>query len=327
MFHRLLQALGLAIYAITDKVYPQRLHNRDSSQVLTALHHFLQSASQDEQFSLINDDLIGFFTSVPHDRIVQAIQHAVSRYAEHHHQQGITGHISVKLKEISKETRTFNGKYRKPAKNEHSFQLAHVPELCEFAIKSSHFQWCNLLYKQIQGAPIGGPASPAISHLVVSFEEQMWFETFHSHLQQSSMLNNCFVQRYVDNRLILVPQQLQTDPILRILLHKNFYKTPIELEEVGDQHFLGFNIEPMSRQVTYMMPGQNWQFRHPSSAGSMSLKLSSLSSRMYILCRGVFPTSSRKCTAYELAQQYIQRGFPSAQVFHIVDNILQRFKH
>ena len=324
IYHKLLQVLGMVIFAITDKVYPQRLHQADSTTVLGKLHQFLQAPSSHE-LCLTNDDLVGFFTSVPHDRIIQSMQHAVLRYAEKEHLQGTSGHITVRMDEKNNEGRTFNGKFRKPIQHEYSLQLNHLQQLCEFAISSSHFQWCDTLYKQVQGAPIGGPASPAISHMVVSFEEQMWYETFQNHISSTRMLQRCFIHRYVDNRLIIFPKCFSKDPVLQILLKKSFYKKPIELEDVGDNHFLGFDVNVANRTVMYNSPTADWQYRHWQSAGSPELKLSSLSSRMYLLCRGTWPPEYRKQAAKQLAEQYSRRGFNNEAVQSTVNKILAKF--
>ena len=91
---------------------------------------------------------------------------------------------------------------------------------------------------QTSAATIGGPASPALCNLVVHLDERMWRQTWnivnHSHT---------LILRYVDNRLIIAQPLDLHSPAMKEFCSLDFYRYPVELEEVGDNHFLGFNID------------------------------------------------------------------------------------
>ena len=152
----------------------------------------------------------------------------------------------------------------------------------------------------------------------------MWYETFETQIASSKMLQHCFIHRYVDNRLIIFPSQFKRNAILQLLISKSFYRHPIELEDVGDQHFLGFNVDIRDRSVQYNIPTEDWQHRRHASAGSNDLKLSSLSSRMYLMRRGTHPATLRNGAARALCEQYIKRGSCSQTVQKTAAKILSK---
>ena len=46
------------------------------------LHKFLQSHANAKDLELNNDDLVGFYTSVPQERILQATEHLLGTYVQ-----------------------------------------------------------------------------------------------------------------------------------------------------------------------------------------------------------------------------------------------------
>ena len=196
--------------------------------------------------------------------------------------------------------------------------LRHVPELVQFALQQSEFTCLGKAYKQVQGATIGGPASPALCNLVVHLDERMWRQSWNiiSH-------PHALVLRYVDNRLILAqPLDLQT-PAMREFCSLDFYRHPVELEEVGDNHFLGFNIDMEKTEVRYKMPAEAWQFKSPSSANGMCYNLASLQSRLFIIMRGASPHLRRE-QCRQLADLYVSLGYNKNEVDLITCTVIRK---
>ena len=94
--------------------------------------------------------------------------------------------------------------------------------------------------------------------------------------------------RYVDNRLTIVDQQHSTDHPLAVWLHKWFYGRPIEVEEVEDINFLGFDIYPHKRQVKFIDVDKPWKVRSPANAGTNNLTLSGFRSRAHLIVKLFF---------------------------------------
>ena len=65
--------------------------------------------------------------------------------------------------------------------------------------------------------------------------------------------------RYVDNRFLMYNAELQPCLALRTFAHKFFYEHPVELEDVGSDELLGFDVDAAKRTVTYRQPTQSWK--------------------------------------------------------------------
>ena len=52
-------------------------------------------------------------------------------------------------------------------------------------------------------------------------------------------LSQSFIVRYVDNRFIVTSREFADSLAIRTLVSPLFYGAPIELEDVGDDHFFG----------------------------------------------------------------------------------------
>ena len=120
----------------------------------TALHSFMHRIDQDaplDTFRVFNDDLVGFFNSLPQSRIQQACALMIERYqAKHKPADSIS--MSIDLTTQQKEFRVFRGK---------SFCkqlfLQDVPELVRIAFEGSFFQCMGIVFQQSRGA--GEPPS------------------------------------------------------------------------------------------------------------------------------------------------------------------------
>ena len=74
----LLKALSHALTDIIKIVYPTNFHRHDVNGTFRYLHAYLRKKATD--LVMHNDDLSGFFTSIPHARILAALDHAIARY-------------------------------------------------------------------------------------------------------------------------------------------------------------------------------------------------------------------------------------------------------
>ena len=86
------------------------------------------------------------------------------------------------------------------------------------------------------------------------------------------------------------------------------YQLPIQLELVGDSHFLGFTLHLANRSITFNQPTSPWQIRDACSAGSRRLTLSGLLSRGTTIHRYSFPSNIVHSSLETLLQAYISKG-------------------
>ena len=78
----LMQALSKLIADILPLAYPGTVGYRTMAQILRDIHRLLiKLGNLEEQYNFHNDDLKGFFTSVPHGIIFQSAAHVVTTYA------------------------------------------------------------------------------------------------------------------------------------------------------------------------------------------------------------------------------------------------------
>ena len=115
--------------------------------------------------------------------------------------------------------------------------------------------------------------------------------------------------RYVDNRLLLLPNALVPHPAVKELVKLEFYEPPVQLEQVGNDEFLGFNLNIHERTATLMMPTEKWQYRCPNSAGSKAIMLSGYKSRLTRVKRYTFPPEIVPQQIQLLKELYAKHGF------------------
>ena len=127
----------------------------------------------------------------------------------------------------------------------------------------------------------------------------------------SQLLAESFIVRYVDNRFIITPEAHATSLPIRTLVSPLFYGSPIELEDVGDDHFLGLRVLVDVRQIHFIPVSHLWQVRHPKSAGSDTHLLSGLRSRICTIRRYPWPAFLREGQVNRLKDFHIQSGYPS----------------
>ena len=84
-----LRAAALILARIIKVVFPDSIEG-NLVTLFRLIRTFFDDAPLEQKFSYINDDLVGFFTSIPQDRILDAVKDVLSRYmhmfgADHEH--------------------------------------------------------------------------------------------------------------------------------------------------------------------------------------------------------------------------------------------------
>ena len=187
--------------------------------------------------------------------------------------------------------------------------IAHIPDIVHLSFQFSVFQALGQTWQQIQGTGIGNQISPILANIPITLHEVNWQQAFQQQLQHLEAAHGPYIfLRYVDNRMIIAPQPTFSSlPFQTLALH-DFYQLPIQLELVGDSHFLGFTLHLASRSITFNQPSSPWQIRDACSAGSRRLTLSGLLSRGTTIHRYSFPSSIVHSSLETLLQAYISKG-------------------
>ena len=157
--------------------------------------------------------------------------------------------------------------------------------------------------------------------MAVAFREHVWQKSF------SIVKNSAFLCiRYVDNRLTLIKTSLTLHSAYKIFTDLNFYCHPIELENCGNNDFLGNTIYLDKGVCEFIVPEHKYFYRSPRSAGSDARVLSGLQARLHLLFRGTFPRSRAKPLLEKLLDKYEQQGFCRQLLHKLAFKISARYK-
>ena len=300
---KLLKAVSKALDSMLQQQWTQTAGQLSTPQIWKRLHSFLETTPTEITLGCINDDLIGFFNSVPQERLLQAVSDVVQKWRLTHSGDAISvdtqqqGHVIAT---------TFAGSYKKQASHIKTIRIDDIFPIVQKSLTTHYFIALNRVWHQIRGAGIGSQISPILSNLAVTMVEHSWQETFSQILTAPTFPN--LVIRYVDNRFVLFDASQVTNRALRIFSLLDFYGPPVELETVEDGHFLGFRANPATRTFEYITPPPQ-QIRDFSSAGSLRLRLSGLQSRSHLVAQYSFPSTLATPALERLVQIYTAKGF------------------
>ena len=274
---------------------------------------FLQQLPDDADPVVYNQDLVGFFTSIPVSRILSAVRWAVAEYCLIKKVDLDSTSFSVNLQEQDTKLRIWKGRPRKAAKRTVLIHLSDIVNICELSCDASVFTVMHKVFRQCRGATIGNQISPMLAGLTVSIEEEIYVR----HLQ-SFFVNNkelFFCTRYVDNRLVVVSRRLLQDYRLHHFLTNNFYQAPVELEHVTSkdvtEEFLGFDLQLQHHRLLLILRPERWKIREPNSAGPERHRTAAFHCARLHIERHVWPSTVRESQLVQLRQHFADAGYPS----------------
>ena len=303
--------LSILLLNLLQVTWPDHFGELRTPVIWKKLHSFLDSCSTVDELVMCNQDLVGFFTSMPIPRIELAVSTLMRDYCVKTNQLFESCTISVDVKSPHKLFRMFRGTV-KPLQSlgKRPVHLSHVLHLVNMSFQLTAFQAMGTTWKQVRGTAIGSHISPALCCVAVAHHEQSWSRSFNIAVSSSAFCS----LRYVDNRFILASAAACCSPIFQHLVRPDFYLDPVILEEEPGNKFLGFLVDTTCRTCVYEIPSQCWQFRHPGSAGSLSLNLSGLRSRLALICMYTYPASLVPHCIHMLCKQYETMGYPSSLI-------------
>ena len=320
---KLWRAFGKLIYDITRKVFFNTFHNKSTTETFQTLHQFLkQNKNLLKKLIWHNDDIKGFFTAIPHEAIISSFEFMVHKYIDRFLPRNADlqdSWITVDYDCPAKKPRTIQGRAIK-TKTSVRFRIVDIIPLVKMCLRTSMFTSLGKIHSQIRGSCIGNPSSPPISEVPIAFKEFMWQEIFNVIINDT-----LFACRYVDNRLLCLPNHLDCLPRWRILSDLFFYDHPVELEKEPGMTFLGFDIDIHQGTVQYVYPKKSWHFRSPKSAGKTSTLLSGLVSRIHLIARHSYPEDLVKPTIKHLIKMYINIGFTNDQIIACIKKTLKQY--
>ena len=208
---KLHRAVGQVLAEISELVFSELTFNATTTvgaieclklfqQRLQAINVDNPTAAHDWAVELFNEDLKGFFPSVPQERLIIDAERLLERFLRTRpiHTYGEPFVFTVFLREPKR--RVVVGRVRDPGSVSIPYDL--VVPILKHAQLASVFECAGKVVRQIRGAFIGSSLFTAWCTVSVMTREAEWHEA-NGHLF-SSMGRTWAATRYVDNRMLVV---------------------------------------------------------------------------------------------------------------------------
>lgn len=300
----LLKSTGRAIDSMLLQTYEYETGQQSLPKIWQSLHKYFSNIPDELSLHVVNDDLVGFFNSVPQSRLLDSVASVVAAW------QSIHGNRSITVDTLSSGNAlhtTFNGSFRRGAYRQKAIASSDIMDIVQAGLSTHIFSAVGTFWKQIQGAGIGSQISPSLSNLAVTLVERAWLDSFQDFLRSSDL--HVHFLRYVDNRFALFSDRYLDTPAMLAFTDLEFYRPPVLLEQVEDATLLGFLINPHERTIRYIAPTLQ-QIRDATSSGSLNLRLSGLKSRAHLVRQYSYPSTLIQPALEALVDLYCQKGFP-----------------
>ena len=311
-FGRLLQVTARTLDSMVLQLWPQSMGQLAVPQIWSRIHTFFRDTPTDFVLANINDDLVGFFNSVPQDRLLDAINSLIQEWKSKHGEVALSVDMSQRCNPLQL---SYVGKFHKAPRKTKVIQPSDIMTIVQSSLQSHIFQAMNVIWHQIRGAGIGSHISPTISNLAVTLIERAWTQSYEETL--TAPIFPFLAIRYVDNRYIIFPEEMIQDLSIQTLAQADFYQHPVELETVTTKELLGFIVDSKLRTIQYKLP-EPWQIRDFASAGSLRLRLSGLQSRCHLISRYTYPRTGCPNRIHSLIHLYIAKGFQSSDCYKAI---------
>ena len=91
---RLLKAVAIALDTMVKQTWPSAPGNASTPELWKALHTYMHTTSPSIHLKMLNDDLIGFFNSVPHQKLQHSLHILIHQWRHKYNQDTICWHYS-----------------------------------------------------------------------------------------------------------------------------------------------------------------------------------------------------------------------------------------
>ena len=306
-FGRLFQAASSVLNMMLPVVFPNSYGHQSLPEIFHGLHQYLSNVDEDIELLEFNQDLVGFFTSLPTDQIMQAVNHLIDSYAALQSTEFNKIKFTVQLGASEPKLRIFQGSYRRHRSKTGTIFLKDLSRICQLSLETSFFTQMGRIFKQTRGSAIGNQISPSLANIAVSYKEQQWYDSHRSALE--ALRSQVYIIRYVDNRLVLCSDTTSNRWFFQQFLAPYFYGYPVELEAVTDGEFLGTTLNPRTRRLEYRQPTARHQFRPFRTAGTDAHKYSAAYARICLASRIAFPFQQAEADVQTLVRSYTTYGY------------------
>ena len=241
----MLKATSRALDSICKQTWPQDLGQLSIPQIWRKIHNYFETTDDSISLTCVNDDLVGFFNSVPQTRLLDAVHQLLDQWMLAHEKHFDNDRnlvtISVDLSARGDPVQpTFSGTMKRTAFQTRYLYVSDIFEIVQSSLDSHIFSALGCFWRQIRGAGICSQISPSLSNLAVTVIERSWSESFAEILRQPAL--PLFSVRYADNRFLICSAHHFDNDALKTFCDLDFYGPPVELETVDDDVLLGFDV-------------------------------------------------------------------------------------
>ena len=135
---RLTIFLARALYQVMTTCFPPNsTFNIDSTLLATRRMWFMMQNSE-EPTALVQQDLIGFFNSVPHSRILTSLKFVLRQLSENNGSSWEQQTLQLTSRQNDKSFRIFRGSKRFASRQTKTLWVQDLPDLVEFLLGSSY---------------------------------------------------------------------------------------------------------------------------------------------------------------------------------------------
>ena len=313
---------------LVAEVCPHTRSYNDAIMLWQNIHGFFESRSQGLagdhlEITMHNQDLSGFFVSIPTDRFMITFRILLCRFYDVDDEdleaalKGVV--VTVDLADNLSVMKTIRGRHCLLHDKKMAVPMDLFLEAVQVSFKFTLFVVGGQAIQQLRGAPMGSHFSPAACHAVVSLYEHMYFGR--CLLDSVRLPTHGLVVRYVDNRLSLILARNAGSAEVQAFLHPDVYIPPIVLEYEEGNMFLGFQVDTQRLRVLYVQPTESWKFLHAKSAANTRTLLSSFRSRAHLIARASWPKEQREMDLDRLVQSYVRQGYEASTMIPILKHV------
>ena len=209
---KLQRGTASAIEQMIHTCFPSHFGSLPLPMIWEKLHQFFIHTPQHVQSALTNDDLAGFFNSVPQVRIAEAVDLLLFRFQ----QVSFSSRLIVNISPAFGQIKSISGSTKRAGEPGwwKSIDIQDVPDVVQVSFDCGTFQACGARWKQHDGTCIGNQISPVLSSLPVLCTEIGWQRLFASY----DLVDQSFIVRYVDNRFIITSHEFADSLAIRTLV-------------------------------------------------------------------------------------------------------------
>ena len=174
----LLKFAANALEAMLKQVWPQSLGQYSTPEIWKATHRYFQSTPAETDLHTLNDDLIGFFNSVPQWKLMQAVHTLVKDWYQ------MYGTTTIQVEVNKNNFHTQNITAGRPNRNNfdnsktRTIQIHDLPSIVQLSFDSCIFETLGQIFRQRRGTGIGNQISPVVSNIALPLQNECGITLF-----------------------------------------------------------------------------------------------------------------------------------------------------